>query len=67
MSLLDGVMVLGIFAALGGVIYVRLRERNPKFKQITDNISLDFIEKIPPIKIKPDKVEQVYNEKRTMM
>ncbi len=67
MPLLDGLLVLGILGALGGVIYSRLAQKNPKIREITKGFSLNLMEKIPFVPDKPDKIEQVYNEKRTMM
>lgn len=60
-------MVLGILGSLGWVIYAKLAKKNPGIKKATEGISLNFIDKIPFIPEKPDKMEQVYNEKRTMM
>lgn len=67
MSLLDGVIVLSIFAVMGGIIFSKLRKNNPGFKEFTDKFSFELFENIPPEKTSPDKIEQVYNEKRTMM
>ncbi len=67
MALLDGLLVLGILGALGWVIYGRLAQKNPGIKKATEGIGFNFIDKIPIIPDKPDKFEQVYNEKRTMM
>ena len=65
--MIDGLIVLGIFCALGFVIYNRLAQKNHRIKEVVGGISLKFTEKIPFIPEKQDKVQQVYNEKRTMM
>ena len=67
MALLDGLLVLGILGGLGWVIYGRLAEKNPRIKELTEGIGFKFTEEIPYKEPKPDKREQVYNEKRTMM
>ena len=67
MGMLDGLLVLGIIGALGWVVYGKLSEKNPRIKKLTEGISFNFTEKIPYVEPKPDKIEQVYNEKRTMM
>lgn len=67
MGLLDGLMVLGILGGLGFVIYSRLAKKNPGIKKMTEGIGFKFIDEIPYVSPKPDKIEQVYNEKRTMM
>lgn len=67
MGVIDGLIVLCILGGLGLIIYGRLRQRNPKFKEVTDKFSLKLTEKIPYLPEKPDKIEQVYDEKRAMM
>lgn len=67
MGIIDGIIVLGILGGLGLIIYGRLRQRNPKFKEVTDKFSLKLIEKVPYLPETPDKMEQVYDEKRAMM
>ena len=64
--MLDGMLVLGILGSLGWVIYGRLAQKNPKLRKATKGIGFNFVEKIPGKKIS-DKIEQVYDEKRTMM
>ena len=67
MAILDGLMVLGILGGLGFVIYNKLAKKNPGIKKATEGIGFNFIKEIPYVSPKPDKIEQVYNEKRTMM
>ncbi len=67
MSLLDGLMVLGILGVFSWVIYGKLTQKNPRIRKMTEGMSLNLIEKIPFVPEKPDKIKQVYNEKRTMM
>lgn len=67
MPLIDGLLVLGILGGLGWVMYHKLSQKNPGIKKMTEGISFNLIEKVPFIPEKPDKIKQVYNEKRTMM
>ena len=67
MALLDGLIVLGILGALGWIIYGRLAQKNPKIREMTEGIGFKFVDKIPFVPDKPDKFQQVYDEKRTMM
>lgn len=67
MPLLDGLLVLGILGALGWVIYGKLSQKNPGIKKVAEGISFSLVDKIPFVPEKTDKIQQVYNEKRTMM
>lgn len=67
MAILDGLLVLGILGAIGWVIYGKLAQKNPKMRKMTEGIGFNFVDKVPFVPEKPDKFEQVYDEKRTMM
>lgn len=67
MTIFEGLVVVAVLAAVGWIIYVGAAQKNPKIVPWTKKFfSGKLIEKIPPIKI-PERMEQMYDEKRSMM
>jgi len=65
MTLMDGVIVIGIFAAFGFMILSHMRKKNPK---LMEGIRNWFREKPPIIKEESkEKMQQIYPEKRLGM
>jgi len=66
MSLWDGLVALGVILAFGYLVFIRLAKTNPVAAQNIRNMLPGKIyenEESPM----PDKVQQVWEEKRTMM
>lgn len=67
-NLLQSFIGLGVVGTLFYLIYAKILKDNPdKAKKLSDMIPTSLYEKIEPIKEIPDKIEQVWEEKRTMM
>ena len=67
MSLFDGIVALGVVLGFGYLIFVRLLHTNPKAAETIRNIlPTKLYERIENDPIS-DKIQQVYQEKRTMM
>lgn len=67
MTLIDGVISIIIVFLFFYIIYVRLVEKNPKLHEFTkDFIPTNLYTKIDS-PIDKEKIQQVYDEKRTMM
>ena len=68
MSLFDGLVALGVISGLGYIIYVKILSQNPgigvKIKSI---IPTKLYDKVEPITKVPDKIEQVWDERKSMM
>lgn len=65
MTLMDGIIVLGIFAAFGFMILSHMRKKNPN---LMEGIKNWFREKPPIIKEEiKEKMQQIYPEKRLGM
>lgn len=66
MTLMDGIIVLGIFAAFGFMILSHMRKKNPN---LMEGIKNWFREKPIPINKEgtKEKMQQIYPEKRLGM
>ena len=65
MTLMDGIIVIGIFAAFGFMILSHMRKKNPN---LLDGIKNWFGGKPPIIKEEgKEKMQQIYPEKRLGM
>jgi len=67
MGLTDVLVVLGVFTGLGYVILARINERSPNKLEWIKGLFSGGIYKKESAKENLDKLQQVYDEKRTMM
>jgi len=66
-GLTQTLVVFSVFGAIGFVILSKIRQNNPKVSAWLDKMKFgSMYEKVPENPI-TDKIEQVYDERRTMM
>lgn len=66
-TIINMVVVLGVFGVMGYVIIMKVRKNNPKAATWLSQFKLGSIyKKVEPEPIM-DKMEQVYDDKRTLM
>jgi len=67
MPIIQGFIALGVIGILGWLIFIKVSKNNPQMAQNIRNIIPTKIYENPKIPIISDKIEQVYDERRTMM
>ncbi len=66
-AIMQGIIALGVVGALGWLIFIKIAKNNPKAAETIRNIIPTNLYDKTPISVIPDKIEQVYDERRTMM
>ncbi len=69
MALIDGLVAIGVIGGLGWIIYAKMMKNNPALAEKTRELFSGGLYKQDPETdlIVKDKMEQVHEEKRSMM
>lgn len=67
MPIIEGFVAMGVVVILFWLIFIKISKNNPKAAETIKNLIPTNIYEKPKMPEVPDKIEQVWNERRTMM
>ena len=67
MTLMEGLIAMGVMLAIGGIVFAKAASNNPKLLEFLGKVMPTSLYTKPDIKIIPDNVQQVWDERRSML
>lgn len=67
MPIVQGFVALGVMLALGWIIFAKVVSNNPKVLDYIKDVMPTSLYTKPDLKIIPDNIQQVYDERRSML